>query len=332
MQVRIELNGHLPVYVQLKEQLKFLILNGELEPGTKLPTIRQLAGYLGINRNTVQRAYQELERGGLVECRRGRGCLVVEDVGATAQSVSPELLEVIDRAIQEASELGVRPDDLATFLYARAQQRPGQPITRRLVFVECQTAIAQAIAHTIQERLGVNVIPVLLEDLRQPTPEVEEQLRQAHVVATTFFHIQELRRMLAKTSKEVVALAVKPHLENLIQIAGIPHGTPVGLVCLSQGCALELQRTLESAGIKGMDVTLGGVDDLDELGEMLPQQPVVIASDFVAEQVQPLLKPGQKLIALNYTALDEGAISLLRSIVSEEALSYDMRAPCVNEP
>jgi GntR family transcriptional regulator len=322
MQVRIEPNGHLPVYVQLKEQLKFLILNGELEPGTKLPTIRQLAGYLGINRNTVQKAYQELEGEGLVECRRGRGCAVVEQIGTTTQPVvSPELLDVIDRAIEEARQLGVRPDDLATFLYARAQQRPAQPLTRHVVFVECEAAITNAIALTIQERLGMQVTPILLEDVREPTREVEEQLRQAHVVATTFFHIQELRTLLARTGKEVVALAVKPHLENLIRIAGIPRGTSVGLVCLSSGCAMELQRTLENAGIRGLDVTLGGVDDLDKLGEMLSEQPVVIASDFVAEQVRPLLEPHQEFIAMDYTTLDEGAINLLRSIVNEEPLT-----------
>jgi GntR family transcriptional regulator len=321
MQVRIEPNGHLPVYVQLKEQLKFLILNGELEPGTKLPTIRQLAGFLGINRNTVQKAYHGLEGEGLVECRRGRGCVVADDASAAAQPVSPELLDVIDRAIKEAGELGVRPDDLASYFYARASQRPDLPLKRRVVFVECEAAITTAIAQTIQERLGIEVTPVLLKDLREPKPEVEEQLRQAHVVATTFFHIQELRGMLAKTGKEVVALAVKPHLENLIQIAGIPRGTSVGLVCVSQGCALELQRTLESAGVKGLDVILGGVDDLGSLAEILPGQPVVIASDFVAEEVQPLLGPDQEFIALDYTTLDEGAINLLRSIVNEEPMT-----------
>jgi GntR family transcriptional regulator len=321
MQVRIERNGHLPVYVQLKEQLKFLILNGELEPGTKLPAIRQLAGFLDINRNTVQKAYQELDDEGLVECHRGRGCLVAENAGAAAPTVSPELMGVIDRAIQEAGELGVGPDDLASYFYARARQRPGLPVKRRVAFVECEAPITSAIAHTIQERLVVEVTPILLRDLREPGPEVEEQLRGAHVVATTFFHVQELRRLLAKTGKEVVALAVKPHLENLIQIAGIPQGTSVGLVCLSHGCALELQRTLENAGVKGLDASLGGVDDLDDLGQMLPGHPVVIASDFVAQEVRPLLKPDQELIELDYTTLDEGAINLLRSIVSEEPMT-----------
>ena len=86
---------------------------------------------------------------------------------------------------------------------------------------------------------------------------------------------------------------------------------------------MELQRTLENAGIQGLDVTLGGIDDLGDLAEMLPRQPVVIASDFVAEQVQPMLGPDQKFIALDYTTLDEGAINLLRSIVSEETVSQD---------
>jgi GntR family transcriptional regulator len=317
MQVSIELNSHLPVYAQLKEQLKFLILNGEMEPGAKLPTTRQLAGFLKINRNTVQKAYQALEQEGLIECRQGRGCVVVEQPAAIAQPVSAQLLGIIDKAIEKAGELGVSPDDFATFVYARARQRRDVHVRRRLVFVECEALIATAIAQTIRERLDVEVTPILLQDLRQPTAEVEAQLRKAHVVATTFFHIQEVRRLLAKEEKEVVALTVKPYLEKLIQIAQIPQGTPTALVCCSESGALDMRRSLENAGIKGLDTFLGGVDDLQRLEEMLPGLPIVVASDFVTDQVRPLLRPGQELITLDYTALDEGAINLLRSIVTE---------------
>lgn len=146
----------------------------------------------------------------------------------------------------------------------------------------------------------------------------EELLREVHVVATTFFHIQEVRRLLAKANKEVVALGVKPHLENLIQVAGIPQGTPTAVVCVSEYCALELKQSLEDAGIKGLEAILCGTDDLQKLAETLPGLPVVIASDFAADEVRPLLQPGQDLIALDYTTLDEGAISLLRSLVTED--------------
>ena len=59
MQFHVESDGHLPVHNQLREQIRFLILNGDLAAGSRLPTTRQLAGFLRINRNTVGRAYRE---------------------------------------------------------------------------------------------------------------------------------------------------------------------------------------------------------------------------------------------------------------------------------
>jgi len=318
MDVRIEPHSPMPVHVQLEEQMRFLILNGELEPGARLPTTRQLAGFLHINRNTVLRVYQDLEKEGLVECRRGRGCVVVEKPLAVGPSVSARLLEIIDHAIEQGGQLGISPEDFATFVYARSRQRRNVQVRRRLMFVECEAPIVAALARAIQDRLDVEVLPVILQDLRQPTPEVKEQLRQVHVVATTFFHIQELRRLLAKTNKEVVALGVKPHLENLMQVAAVPKGTLTAMVCVSEPGALELKQSLEDAGIKGLEAILGGVDDLERLAGVVRKVPVVIASDFVADQVRPLLRPGQQLIALDYTTLDEGAFNLLKSLMTED--------------
>jgi len=318
MQVRIEPDSHLPVYSQLKEQMKFLILSGELEPGSRLPTARQLAGFLRINRNTVLKAYQELAQEGLIECRRGRGCVVVEQPMAVAQPVSPRLLEIIDWAIEQAGELGVSPDELAAFAYARARQRQDVRVKRRLVFVECAAPIATAFAQAVQERLNVEVTPVVLGELEQPTAEVERHLREAHVVVTTFFHLQEVRRLLAKAKKQVVGLGLKPHLERLIQIAGVPQGTPTAMICATECSALNMKRSLENAGIQGLDASVCGVDTPQKLAETLSGRAVVIASDLVTDEVRPLLQPGQELIVLDYLALDEGGISLLRSMVTEE--------------
>jgi GntR family transcriptional regulator len=318
MDVRIESNSPMPVHVQLKEQIRFLILNGELEPGTRLPTTRQLAGFLRINRNTVLRVYQDLEKERLVECCRGRGCVVVEKPLAVGPSVSARLLEIIDQAIEQGGQVGISPEDFATFVYARSRQRRDVQVRRRLMFVECGVHVATTLACAIQERLGVEVIPAVLEDLQQPTAEIKEQLREVRIVATTFFHVQELRRLLAKANKEVVALGVKPHLQSLIQVAGIPRGTPTAVVCCSECGALELKQSLEDSGIKGLETVLGGIDNLPGLARLLPGVSVVIASDFVADQVRPLLGPGQQLIALDYTTLDEGAFNLLKSLVTED--------------
>jgi GntR family transcriptional regulator len=317
MNVFIERDGHLPIHVQLREQVKFLILNGELPPGARLPAARHLAGFLRVNRNTVLRAYQDLAQAGLIECRPGRGCAVAARPAA-APAVPAPVLAVVDGALEQAGALGVDPATFATLVYARSRQRHALPVRRRLAFVECDPAITAPLARTIQEKLEVEVVPLVLEELEQHTPQAEALLREVRVVTTTFFHVQEVRRLLAKADKEVVALGVKPHLQNLIQIAALPQGTPVALVCVSECCALELQQSLEGAGIKGLQPVLGGADDPHRLATILAGRPVVIASDFVVDQVRPLLQPGQDLITLDYTTLDEGAISLLRSLVMDD--------------
>jgi GntR family transcriptional regulator len=319
MQIRIEPRSQLPVYIQLKEQIKFLILSGELEPGARLPTARQLAGFLHINRNTVLKAYQELVREGLIESRRGAGSSVVERPAAIGQSVFARLLAVIDDAIEQASELGVGPDDFASLAYARAKQRQDVQARRRVIFVECSPEGVDALAHKIEEKLDLDVTPVVLQDLEQPTPEVEELLQDADVIATTFFHIEELRELLPKTKKKLVALSVKPHLDSLVEIAGIPEGTSVLLVCLSESGASDMKRSLEEAGVKGLDFALRGVDEPQSLAEAVPEHTIVVASDYVADEVLPLLGPDQTSIVLDYTTLDEGAIYLLKSMIGEES-------------
>src|ERR687894_308169 len=78
MDLQINSKSHVPVHVQLKEQIKHLILTGRFEVGSRLPSIRAMAGFLRVNRNTVARVISDLEREGFVESRRGSGVYVVK--------------------------------------------------------------------------------------------------------------------------------------------------------------------------------------------------------------------------------------------------------------
>lgn len=79
--ISIDPEGSDPPYAQVREQLRAQVQAGELTPGTRLPTVRRLAGDLGLANNTVARAYRELETLGLIETR-GRGGSVVTGGGA----------------------------------------------------------------------------------------------------------------------------------------------------------------------------------------------------------------------------------------------------------
>lgn len=93
----------LPVYAQLQQQVIAAIGRGELRRGEQLPSVRDVAATLGINPNTVNRAYAELERDGVVATKRGRGTFV-----ASARSAVDvhRLMEIAERFVAHARSLG----------------------------------------------------------------------------------------------------------------------------------------------------------------------------------------------------------------------------------
>lgn len=103
-----------PVYLQIKEQVLHAISRGQLRPGDQLPTVREVAVNLEINPNTVNRAYADLEREGVLTSRRGRGTFISERK-QQAEDLSAQRTRVRDiarRALGESRAFGFTPNEL----------------------------------------------------------------------------------------------------------------------------------------------------------------------------------------------------------------------------
>ena len=112
----------LPVYVQLREQVLRALAAGRLAPGVQLPTVRQIAIHLGVNPNTVNRAYIDLERDGVVTTARGRGTFVADtQARPNADLASARLRDIARRALGEARALGFTPAEF-TAAFATVQR------------------------------------------------------------------------------------------------------------------------------------------------------------------------------------------------------------------
>ncbi|WKB35609.1 GntR family transcriptional regulator [Terrilactibacillus sp. S3-3] len=99
-------NPATPIYLQLSERIKHQIIRGELGSGDKLPSVRDLAIESGVNPNTVQRTYRELEESGIVEKKRGQGTFVTADQ-KILQNMREGLKERhISGFVQEMKEMG----------------------------------------------------------------------------------------------------------------------------------------------------------------------------------------------------------------------------------
>lgn len=107
MQISIDTESPEPLFAQLIAQIKNSVQSGGLEPGSALPSIRQLANDLGLNNKTVAKAYQLLERDGVIQTRGYRGTVVHPDAVANSQvDLSAWVQSKIDKAVAECKKAG----------------------------------------------------------------------------------------------------------------------------------------------------------------------------------------------------------------------------------
>lgn len=120
MQIHISENSGLPIYLQIINQIKYLVASGRLASGEELPSIRVLAEQLVINPNTVARAYRELENAGIVRKHRTTGTYVSGASSPLARTEQRRILtDRVDLLLAEARQMGFPLEDVIALLHER---------------------------------------------------------------------------------------------------------------------------------------------------------------------------------------------------------------------
>jgi len=132
MLLQVDFKSGKPVYLQLVDQIRYAAASGGLRPGEALPSIRPLAEELRVNRNTIAKAYAELESQGIIETIPGKGCFLKENSTPFTRGVRQKLLlKEIDEAVVTAHHLQV---DRESFL---------ETVKERLDYFERKAAASQ---------------------------------------------------------------------------------------------------------------------------------------------------------------------------------------------
>lgn len=125
MWISVDPRSSVPIYQQIVADIKDRVAKGVIEPGTRLPTIRDLAVTITINPNTIAKAYQELEREGVIEVMRGRGTFISQSApdGPSAAQLAA-LRELMNTLLVEAHHVGVTPQYIIVELQAMIDKWP----------------------------------------------------------------------------------------------------------------------------------------------------------------------------------------------------------------
>ena len=122
---KINTDLDVPIYRQLVDSIHSAVKKGDLTSGHQLPTVQEMTEDLGIARGTVKRAYDELERLGLVEKVQGRGTFVCYQP-SNSGSRKEQAMAAIDGMLDQLEEMGFSPAEINIFLDLKLRERPKQ--------------------------------------------------------------------------------------------------------------------------------------------------------------------------------------------------------------
>lgn len=315
----IERDSDVPISTQIYWQLAYQIESGRLQPGTRLPPVRELGAALRVNPNTIRAVYRRLADANYVVGRHGAGTRVVDR--PPVRRGSDALAGIVAETLRRAAQLGFTPDEVAqaTFTAATERKRPGPHV--RILFAECTAADANFDAARIIEAFPerVEVIPVLLDEL-------PDRLARYHhdLVATTTFHADEAQAYVAGRLP-VVAMLVGPGYMSLVhEIAGLAPGSKVGVVCGSQRGVENIAEVLAVAGASGVEIVSAVAHTEAEMERVDREADLVLLSrEATALGLETRFERTERLREWSYE-FDPAGFELLRRAI--ERVSPDAEA------
>jgi DNA-binding transcriptional regulator YhcF (GntR family) len=232
---RVDKSSRVPLYLQLKDLIKYSISTGAIRRGEKLPGVVELARDLAVNFETVRKAYKEVEKEGMLNVSRGRGTFAgpVAPPRPSAEWVDASRSDVSVLARSAVSQLLARGLGVAGVRAALERALIDVTTSRYLVFSECNAYEVELIAPLLQEHLGLPVRGIPLSELRAAIESVAAAPPVA--VVTTGFHLSEVHRMLFDLDVDVESVVTHMSLETRSELSRFPKDARYGFFCRDAG-------------------------------------------------------------------------------------------------
>ena len=324
MKLSVDRDLPVPLGVQLRGLIEYGIACGELLPGARLPSVRELADEAGVAPVTVSQVYRELKDGGLIEARSGLGTFV-SDNGGPAVGLDPRLAALqrrLDGAIEDALALGLGPGELATMIAARFSRRSqARGAARRIVMVGLFDEATRDYARAIAERLDglAAVVSTTVDALDRAGARA--LCEDADLVVT---FANQRRAVAARLpAADVTTISFIPAEETRRALAGIDPLAQLGVISLVPEFLSIMKRGVHrfAPHVRSMRAAVVDTEALD--GVLSWSDVVVIATG--AESIAQRLRAGQRAIAYRHIP-DPGDVDRLAGALLADGHSFEAGA------
>lgn len=317
MELYIDKNSGVPLYIQLKKQIMKSITDGTMKVGSKVPTEREMAEKLKVSRNTVSTAYSELEQEGVLKSYQGRGTFVVEESEPwKVRNIKQKIIKFVDLSLEEAFETGMSTEEFIEIVTQRVSEKKELMSKITAAYVECNIEQSRMFSKQLTQSTNMHVIPITIPDLESMKKETKESIEKCQVVIATFNHVNEVNRLVKPFNKEVLGVAINPDLETIVKIARYPVGTRFCFMCISEEFMFKIKDALETSGLGEIDIEYSNSKSQSEIQRIIDNSDVILVSPGRYNDVNKLNKNSKPIIKFLYS-LDDGSVKALKSRIIE---------------
>lgn len=237
---RVDPQLDIPIYRQLVDAIRMAVKKEQLQPGQRLPTVQELSDCLGVARGTVKRAYDELERSGLVEKAQGRGTFIScrpEETGSRKE----QAMAAIEKLFAELTDWGFSPAQIGIFLDLKLRELEEQEIKVKVAVLECNPEALHYMTQQLRSIEAVDIYSYLTESIEQYPYKLREDL---DLVVTTAAHGEFLQSILP-ASVRTAKVALRLTNDCLSGIIKLRRGKQAGILCYSSRFGRLLYTTCQ---------------------------------------------------------------------------------------
>ncbi len=306
----------IPIYKQLVDAICVAIKNGNLTPGQQLPTVQEMVDETGVARGTVKRAYDELERIGLVEKVQGRGTFVKYQ-SVNSGSRKEQAMVAIDEMLDRLDRMGFSLSEINIFINLKLRERSREEAHAKVAVVECNPENLSRMSEQLRYIDELDLYSYTFDSIKQYPYKLSEDF---DLIVTTSLHSQYLESIVPD-KKRIARVALKPSVRCLAHIIKLRSGEKVGIVGYSMRFAELLYNTCETYAediVLYKPLIIG--EDAD-LGKYLKGKDTILVPRnyekyFDANSVRAIVSFKGTVIDCNYE-MDEGSVLYLETKIKK---------------
>jgi len=230
--MNIKIDDSKPIYHQIVEQILSQIKSGELSPGDRLPTERELAQSLRIARGTVKKAYKELSDNNIIEVIQGSGSYVYDDRGVPDVEKRRIAFRLIDELFVKLNSWGFSSKEISTLLRMSLaeKERSYRPI--RVAVIDCNPESLAIFKRQLSYIPNILISVFMVESVIMDD-DPASIFRDFDIVLTTATHYDQISSCLSSLKPPVFPVSVAPSRNTIVSIGALKPSSHVGIVCTS---------------------------------------------------------------------------------------------------